>query len=130
MKGEIFHLEFMKQPGLNWKIVLALMTTDKICSKGLRAVLQLLGQANVERVYLGGSFVSSKEYPNDFDGCYDDLSIDYDLLDPIFDEDLTAQQDRFGGELLADPTFQGFFQTDRDGNPRGIVAIDPKELLQ
>ena len=42
-----------------------------------------------------------------FDGCYDDMNVDYDLLDPIFDEDLTAQQDRFGGELLADPIFQG-----------------------
>ena len=97
---------------------------------GLQAVLQLLGRANCQRVYLGGSFVSSKEYPNDFDGCYDDMSIDYDLLDPIFDEDLNAQRDRFGGELLADPTFQGFFQTDRNGNPRGIVAIDPRELLR
>ncbi len=29
----------------------------------------------------------------------------------------------------ADPIFQGFLQTDRDGNPRGIVALDPKELL-
>ena len=97
---------------------------------GLEAVLYLLGTANCQRVYLGGSFISSKEYPNDFDGCYDDMSIDYDLLDPIFDEELTAQQDRFGGELLAAPSFQGFFQTDRDGNPRGIVAIDPRLLLK
>ena len=95
---------------------------------GLQAVLQLLGQANCQRVYLGGSFISNKEYPNDFDGCYDDMSIDYDLLDSIFDEDLSVQQNRFGGELLADPTFRGFFQTDRDCNPRGIVAIDPTEL--
>ena len=114
--------------------------------QGLRTSLQLLGKANVERVYLGGSFVSNKEYPNDFDGCYDDMNVDYDLLDPIFDEDLNVQQDRFGGELLADPIFQGcllrphadvksawavrFFQTDRDGNPRGIVALDPRELLE
>jgi len=97
--------------------------------KGLRAVLQLLGQANCQRVYLGGSFISDKKYPNDFDGCYDDMSIDYDLLDPIFDEDLNVQRDRFGGELLADPTFQGFLQTDRDGNSRGVVAIDPRKLL-
>ena len=95
---------------------------------GLEAILKLLGQAGCQRVYLGGSFISNKEYPNDFDGCYDDMSIDYNLLDPIFDEDLSVQKDRFGGELLADPTFQGFFQTDRDGNPRGIVAVDPREL--
>ena len=56
------------------------------------------------------------------------MNIDYNLLDHVFDEDLSVQQDRLGGELLADPTFQGFFQTDRDGNPRGIVAIDPREL--
>ena len=97
---------------------------------GLKAVLQLLGRANCQRVYLGGSFVSNKEYPNDFDGCYDDMDIEEDLLDPIFDEDINAQQNRFGGELLADPIFTGFFQTDRDGNPRGIAALDPRELLQ
>ena len=97
---------------------------------GLKDLLKLLGQANCQRVYLGGSLISNKEYPNDFDGCYDDMSIDYDSLDSIFDEDLSVQKDRFGGELLADPAFQGFFQTDRDGNPRGIVAIDPTELIQ
>ena len=95
----------------------------------LQAVLQLLGKANCQRVYLGSSFISNKKYPNDFDGCYDDMSIDYDLLDSVFDEDLAVQQDRFGGELLAEPTFQGFFQTDRNGNPRRIVAIDPRKLL-
>ena len=96
---------------------------------GLQSALLLLAQANCQRVYLGGSFVSSKQYPNDFDGCYDDMNIDYDLLDPIFDEELTAQQERFGGELLGDPVFQGFLQTDRDGVSRGIIALDPRELL-
>ena len=97
---------------------------------GLQVALILLAQANCQRVYLGGSFVSNKEYPNDFDGCYDDMSINDELLDPIFDEDIMAQQNRFGGELRADPIFQGFLQTDRDGNPRGIVALDPRELLK
>lgn len=96
----------------------------------MRSALLLLAQANCQRVYLGGSFVSNKEYPNDFDGCYDDMNIDYDLLDPIFDEELTAQQDRFGGELFGDPVFQGFLQTDQDGVSRGIIALDPRELLR
>ena len=96
---------------------------------GLQAVLQLLGQANCQRVYLGGSFVSNKEYPNDFDGCYDDLSIDYDLLDPIFDDDLTAQRDRFGGELLADPTFQGcLLRPYLGGNLRGGRCAFSKQI--
>jgi hypothetical protein len=58
------------------------------------------------------------------------MSIDYDRLDPIFDEDLTTMQEKFGGELRADPIFQGFLQTDRNGNPRGIIALDPRELLE
>lgn len=98
--------------------------------EGLQKALKLLAQANCQRVYIGGSFVTNKEYPNDFDGCYDDINIDDNLLDPIFDEELTAQQKRFGGELLADPFFQGFLQTDRDGNPRGIIALNPQELLK
>jgi hypothetical protein len=97
---------------------------------GLQSALLLLAQANCHRIYLGGSFVSNKEYPNDFDGCYDDMNIDYDLLDTIFDEELTTQQERFGGELLGDPVFQGFLQTDRDGVSRGIIALDPRELLK
>jgi hypothetical protein len=97
---------------------------------GLQMALQLLAQANCQRVYIGGSFVTNKEYPNDFDGCYDDMSIDYDLLDSIFDEDLLVQKETFGGELFADPVFQGFLQTDRDGNPRGIIALDPRDLLK
>ena len=36
---------------------------------GLEAILKLLGKANCQRVYLGGSLISNKEYPNDFDGC-------------------------------------------------------------
>ena len=97
---------------------------------GLQTALLLLAQANCQRVYFGGSFVSNKQYPNDFDGCYDDMNLDYDLLDPIFDEELTAQQERFGGELLSDPVFQGFLQTDRDGVPRGIIALNPRKILE
>jgi hypothetical protein len=74
---------------------------------------------------LCNQFVTNKEYRNDFDGCYDDMSIDYDLLDSIF-----VQKETFGGELFADPVFQGFLKTDRDGNPRGIIALDPKDLLK
>ncbi len=33
----------------------------------LQMALQLLAQANCQRVYIGGSFVTNKEYSNDFD---------------------------------------------------------------
>ncbi len=34
---------------------------------GLQMALQLLAQANCQRVYIGDSFVTNKEYPNDFE---------------------------------------------------------------
>ncbi len=113
---------------------------------GLQMALQLLAQANCQRVYIGGSFVTDKEYPNDFDGCYDDMNIDYDLLDPIFDEELVVQKkdlvENYSPILyfkaacsvpISEETSEGavrFLQTDRDGNPKGIIALDPRDLLK
>ena len=90
--------------------------------------LILLAQAGCQLVYIGGSFVTSKEYPNDFDAWYDDMPISYGTLDPIFD-DRDALKVEFGGELFTSPPFQ-FLQKDKNGNSRGIVALDPRELLK
>jgi hypothetical protein len=105
---------------------------------GLKRACQSLKQAGCNRIYIGGSFATNKEFPGDFDVCYSDDSLDYVLLqqiDPVI-RDLrnkrAAQKAKYGGELfpssvpadLAGRTFLEFFQTDRDGNPKGIIAID------
>ena len=72
--------------------------------------------------------MTSKEQPNDFDGCFDPMTVDLYSLDPVFDS-AAAQQDRCGGDLKPNPNFVGFFQTDRNGNSRGVVEIDPREVL-
>ncbi len=95
---------------------------------GLKQALLLLGKVGCQRVYLGGSFVTNKEYPNDFDGCFDDFCIDYGAIVEILG-DYQAQQSKFGGVLINDGSFYGFFQTDRNSNPRGIVAIDPSKIM-
>jgi hypothetical protein len=95
---------------------------------GLKQALRELAIAGCHTVYIGGSFVTSKEQPNDFDGCFDPMTVDLYSLDPVFDSAAT-QQDRFGGDLKPNPNFVGFFQTDRDGNSRGVVEIDPREVL-
>lgn len=77
---EITWIEFVNRFGFN--------SHRQNIIRGLEAAIKLLARANCQRVYIGGSFVSNKEYPNDFDGCYDDMSIDDDLLDSIFDENL------------------------------------------
>jgi hypothetical protein len=96
---------------------------------GLKQALLLLAQVGCRRVYIGGSFISNKKYPNDFDGCFDDFCIDYGAIDEIFD-DYKAQKSKFGGVLISDGAFHGFFQTDRNSNPKGIVAIDPSEFIE
>lgn len=97
---------------------------------GLAAALRKLAIAGCRRVIIGGSFVTSKEEPNDFDGWYDDFCLDLELLDPLFVEEVELQQTVFGGRLFDLPSYEGFFQTDREGRPKGIVALDPQELLR
>ena len=86
-------------------------------------------------MYIDGSFVTAKETPNDYDACYEGAGVDPDALDPVLmdcTDHRRAQKDTFGGEWFvaewpAEPggtRFIEFFQRDRDGNPKGIVAID------
>jgi hypothetical protein len=98
----------------------------------------VLSKAGCQTIYIDGSFVTQKEKPGDFDACWDTAGVDIDLLyklDPIlltFDNKRAAQKTKYLGELfpasnLADSsgnTFLEFFQIDRNGDPKGIVAIE------
>ena len=96
---------------------------------GLAAALRKLGAAGCRRVIIGGSFVTTKEKPNDFDGWYEDFGLDSTTLDPLFVENVNDQQIAFGGRLFDLPSYEGFFQTDREGRPKGVIALDPKEFI-
>ena len=100
----------------------------------LRA-LQTLKAAGCRRAFIDGSFVSSKEVPGDFDGCWDHNGVDFDALDPVllnFEGHREAQKAKFEGELFIAATpadelgtrFLDFFQLDRDGRSKGIIQID------
>lgn len=103
---------------------------------GLKAALDSLRIAGCRRVYVDGSFVTSKTIPGDFDACWEVAGVDPDLLDPVlltFAHQRAAQKAKYRGELFpaesaADPfgtRFLAFFQRDkRTGDPKGIVAID------
>jgi hypothetical protein len=97
-----------------------------------------LQQAGCQKIYIGGSFATNKEFPGDFDACWDTSNVDFRILidiEPVLLLDRkhprAAQKAKFGGELFpADApadihgaTFLDFFQKDRDGNPKGIVSI-------
>ncbi len=106
---------------------------------GLEGALTELKRAGATRVYIDGSFVTNKPYPNDYDVCYD--IADTDLPNLPAGLDVTAMRAprqimkaHFLGELLpahfsavmnpTRETYREFFQHDRDGEPRGVVVID------
>ena len=107
--------------------------------EGLRRALEALQKAGCKRVYIDGSFVTAKVEPLDFDGCWEMDGVDPDNLDPVllkFANKRAAQKAKYRGEFFladsdADPAgtrFIEFFQRDKDGNAKGIIAIDLKEF--
>ena len=50
---------------------------------GLKAALKALRAAGCRKVFIDGSFVTAKESPGDFDGCWDIEEVDPDALDPV-----------------------------------------------
>jgi hypothetical protein len=107
--------------------------------RGLRdAALNLKG-AGCSTLYVDGSFVTSKRVPKDYDGCWDPAGVDLRKLDPVlmdFTSGRAAQKAKYGGELFpssapadgAGSTFLEFFQSDRDGIPKGLVMLDLRSL--
>lgn len=112
--------------------------------KGLKTVLLALQAAGCQSVYIDGSFVTEKEYPGDFDGCWEAAGVDVGKLKNLapalfdFSNRRKAQKDVYGGEMflahtLADPfgtRFVEFFQRDKHtGEPRGIIIIHLKDAI-
>ncbi len=100
---------------------------------GLDEALELLALAGCRRLWLNGSFVTTKDEPGDFDACWDTEGVDLDALDPVFvdlADGRAAQKARFGGELFPNVVeagsglvFAEFFQNERDTGRKGIVVI-------
>ena len=105
---------------------------------GLRIALGMLRTAGCRRVYLNGSFVTSKRDPGDFDACWEMEGVDLPRLArsaPVlfdFRPGRRAQKAEYGGELFPiDPDDQpetnvlrAFQRDQRTGEPKGIVVID------
>lgn len=104
--------------------------------KGLREALTLLRAAGCRRVFIDGSFVTSKQHPNDIDVCWDISGVDPDALDPVFfdfENGRAAQKARFRAEFfpaqvpegVTGKTFLEFFQVDKQtGEPKGIIELE------
>jgi hypothetical protein len=97
-----------------------------------------LVSAGCRIVYLDGSFIGAKEYPNDYDVCWEAMGVRVPDLDPVFlsfANKRAAQKAKFLGEFFPahlkaenkSPfrTFLEFFQSDKDtGAKKGIIGIN------
>lgn len=102
---------------------------------GLRRALDELRGAGCKRVYLNGSFVTSKTNPGDYDGAWDTVGVDLGGLGPEFNVKAYGtemQKTKYWGELFPADLIEGctklrfldFFQLKKDTNERkGIVEI-------
>jgi len=97
---------------------------------GLRRALDILAAAGCTRVYLGGSFVTAKVEPGDWDACYDPNSVySTEIPDFVLREDRGRMKGEFGGEMYVqyddEFNFLSFFQGNKGGLTVGVVALDP-----
>jgi hypothetical protein len=108
--------------------------------EGLRLALQNLRTAGVRRVFIDGSFVTTKADPNDIDGCWEwTEDVHLDFLDPVlldFAQARRAMRDKYGVDFFlaswveagSGLAFLDFFQRNREDDPKGIVQLELEEI--
>ncbi len=104
----------------------------QLLMRGLREGASNLARAGVTTLWINGSFVTAKPIPSDIDGCWEyQPEVDIDKLDPVFlasREHIKASYglDFFISNIIEAGSglpFPGFFQLNRDGEPKGIIII-------
>jgi hypothetical protein len=107
----------------------------RLLLRGLRAGLDSLQRAGCRRAYINGSFVTKESKPRDFDALWEREGVRDAVLDPVILDSTPpreAQKRRYRGEFLPIDSRRGvlgtvlleFFQKDREGRRKGIVALD------
>lgn len=105
-----------------------------LCAGLYRAINNLRG-AGCKTVLIDGSFVTNKENPGDYDAAFDPTGIAGQFLDPVLmrhTDGRRAMNAKYLGDIFpwgfhatsSGPIYRDFFQTDRDGIPKGVVEID------
>lgn len=122
------------------KAVFAKTPKRQTLFEGLKRALENLKTAGVSRVYLDGSFVTSKVEPNDVDGCWElHENIDLGRLDPVFldfSDHRQTMKEKYSVEFFVADwveagsglTFLEFFQLNRYDEPKGILMINLRKM--
>lgn len=102
--------------------------------EGFKKGVESLRTAGCRDIFLDGSFVTDKEFPGDYDACWDPVGVVDTSLDPIlldFTQGRRNQKLKYRGEFFPSSaqadgtrTFTEFFQTDRHtGRRKGIIRV-------
>lgn len=106
--------------------------------EGLKQAMEALKASGCRRIYVNGSFVTDKLNPGDFDACWDSETVDFRLLRMLaptlldMNDKRRGQKAQYGGEFFqsdwivdeAGKTALDLFQTDKQQQRKGIIAID------
>ncbi len=92
------------------------------------AAVDNLKNAGVKMIWVNGSFTTSKEDPNDIDGCWlYEKDIDKEKLDPVFLKSSTKEmKEKYGIDFLmaySGNDFPMVFRKNRDNEEKGIIVI-------
>ena len=99
---------------------------------GLYNAAANLKAAGVRTIWINGSFVTNKKEPNDIDGCWEyNKAVDINILDPVFLGSRAEMKNKYGLDFFmanyieagSGLPFPKFFQTNRDGELKGIIIV-------
>lgn len=127
-------------PGVHWatlseiEAVFAQTVHRSWLFEGILSVAAALKAAGCRSMFIGGSFVTSKEKPDDFDGCWDPIKVQHQLLDAVlldFENGRAAQKWAYRGEMFPSTmksgpsgTYFDLFQTEIEtGAAIGIIGV-------
>jgi hypothetical protein len=99
---------------------------------------RLFHSCGCQTVFVDGSFVSKKENPEDIDLCFDLTDMDVEKIRKVFPQffepnEIGKIHREFQCHILHfDKNFTVYFDflhEDRNGNPKGLVRLDIKNIL-
>jgi len=115
----------------------AVTTHRRLLADGLLTALRHLRDCGCRVVIVDGSFVTAKRRPGDYDGVWNAVGVDEKKVDPVLfrvKDNRARMKAKYGGELFLqrglapDSEWLEFFMSDRDGNAKGVVRLDLREL--
>jgi hypothetical protein len=107
---------------------------------GISRAADALRIAGCQRLWVDGSFATTKDQPGDWDGCWDPTGVDLELLDPLLMDFSPRGRVRIKVKYLADlfpstfieqsssSAFIEYFQVDKTtGLPKGVILLNLRE---